>query len=46
MYFAASAITTTVKITIAAICTQKLLVNPCLVVIWVFRVNHLRLLDS
>jgi hypothetical protein len=28
-YFAASAITTTVKITNAAICTQKLLVNPC-----------------
>ena len=45
-YFAASAITTTVKITNAAICTQKLLVNPCLVVIWVFMVNHLRLLDS
>lgn len=36
MYFAASAITTTVKITNAAICTQKLLVRPCLFAIWVF----------
>jgi hypothetical protein len=43
MYFAARAITATVRITNAAICTQKLLVRPPLFTICVGMVDHLPL---
>jgi hypothetical protein len=36
MYFAASAIMTSVTTTNAAICTQKLLANPALLLVCVF----------